>query len=759
MMTENEIINGFLANYDSNINTSNGFMGITLGVVVDTDDPLQMGRLRIFCPSLNDDVKKVQFVPWAIYASPFGGTINNKTYTRGVGGEQKAESEGAIAYGMWAIPELGAHVLVGCIDGDYRRRFWIACAPQHQETSTLHNGRWKWDDGKIEGPLTSTDKPVQPLYDNMKEAFQDKKKSPEWKSRIADYQATANRKDTSQIPNTKKKTYIDQTNADMIKSESDEWVKDTVGAHGYDWTGYKNYGAFLASRTVGISSPGLHSVVLDDRPFNNRIKIRTTTGHQLLLDDTNERIYLATNKGKSWVEMDSNGNIDIFSECRVSINASNDINFTAGKTIRLFAEEGIHLFAGHGISDKRTPLESPPYKGEIRIQSDNDLHILGQNVRMKAMRSMYHETGIDLYSKIGQSSYMDAENDINVRTITGNHVTSTAGSMYATSGADIKIFSQGKGSFSSFSDMEMHSFNGSTSVSAAHSTQIKAMSGDIGIEAGAISGSGNISHTTPNSQQTVGDSGISSVTSGKNSSESALHEIIVSPSGNTPNPPAGLAGPMLMGAGEKNKIIVGITDITFHSPLGTIINKTALNSQTFDVISDKVDETAVNLDILTKQVSELSAAIDSAVSGFIPPIVFDIACLDLSMFSSLPSIFLDLFPSLAALNAALALLGEVATTIEELASLLNGNTALLALLGLPTGLIFPSFGSSCTGIMNEFTGSITIEGADEFIPVPLRDLIHKIYVNNGDYGPNQPKSTETLPGTPPTPAPPVTGTI
>ena len=46
-------------------------IGMTLGVVVDTDDPLQMGRLRVFCPALNDNPKKLQHLPWAIYISPF----------------------------------------------------------------------------------------------------------------------------------------------------------------------------------------------------------------------------------------------------------------------------------------------------------------------------------------------------------------------------------------------------------------------------------------------------------------------------------------------------------------------------------------------------------------------------------------------------------------------------------------------------------------------------------------------------------------
>lgn len=746
-MLDEVLLADFMKSYSSGIN-SEGFTGITLGIVVDTDDPLQMGRLRIFCPSLNDDPKAAQYVPWAIYASPFSGSIDNSSYTRGVGGEQVAESKGAVHYGFWAIPDLGAHVLVGCVDGDYRRRFWMACVPQHQETGTLHNGRWKHNAGEIEGPLTSDDAPMQPLYNNLKEAFGDKKKSPEWKSRAADYQATAIRDDFNQVPNNKKEKYVDQTNKSMVDGESDEWIKDAIGSHGYDWTGFKNYGAFLASRTFGMSSPGMHAFVMDDRPFNSRMKFRTTTGHQILLDDTNERIYIATNQGKNWVEMDSNGNVDVYSENHVSINAAADINFTAGQTIRLFAEEGIHMFAGHGITEKRTPLDEAPFKGQIRIQSDNDLHVLAQNIRMKSMLSTFHETGMDLYRKVGQSSFMDVENDINIRTITGNHVMSTAGSILSTAETDVKIFSQGKSSYGSVGNTEMSSFSGSASMSASTDVQIKSMNSNIDMEAGSLSGSGNISQTTPNSQQTVGNDGISSLTSGKVSSESSLHETAVSASGHAPGDPP-------IDAASANKIVVSSSNINIDAALGTIVNKTILNSQTYDVLSDKVDEVVIAVDILTKQVFLISEAVDSAVGGFSPPVSFDIACLDGNMFGSLPSSVLDLFPTLGDLNAALVLLGFPPTTIEGMGDLLNGNAALLAALGLPSYLSIPSFDSSCVGIMDVFAGIISLDGAEEVAPIPLRQMLDGIFNNGADYGPPQPTPEVAPISPPPQPAPPI----
>src|SRR6266851_351372 len=75
-------------------------ISLTVGVVVDTDDPLQMGRLRIFCPSLNDDPKKLQHLPWASYVSPFGGVIDNSCFTRG-SDPNNCKTNGAVHYGFW----------------------------------------------------------------------------------------------------------------------------------------------------------------------------------------------------------------------------------------------------------------------------------------------------------------------------------------------------------------------------------------------------------------------------------------------------------------------------------------------------------------------------------------------------------------------------------------------------------------------------------------------------------------------------------
>lgn len=374
----NEAIDNLILDFIANSAEAGDLTHITevmsVGVVVDNDDPLQQGRLRIFCPSYNDDPKKLLHLPWAGYVSPVGGVINNQSYTRGH--IPRSETTiGPVHYGFWAIPEVGAHAIIACINGDPRRRIWLGCLPSHQETHTLGHGRFKHIDSEVQGPQSSTGGFIEPTATQLREAFGYQMGSAEWRTRAADYQITS----VKGAPASNKQEYIDSDNASMKTAEPDSWVDQKLGDHGYDWTGFKNLASFLASRVFSWSTPGFHSIQMDDRPFNSRIRIRTTGGSQIILDDTNERMYFSVSGGKSWIEMDASGNIDMFAERRLSIHSGKDINFSADESIRLKAGTYISMYAGE--MGGQTPLDSVPNTGEIRFHSANDMHMfVGNNL-------------------------------------------------------------------------------------------------------------------------------------------------------------------------------------------------------------------------------------------------------------------------------------------------------------------------------------------------------------------------------------------
>lgn len=529
--TQHSIIENFMKSYSTDGHgddiPAGMFGGITQGLVIDTDDPLQQGRLRIFCPNLNDNPKNIDSIPWAVYVSPFSGSINNDQFYRGVENTQ-ATSSGSLHYGLWAVLERGAHAVVGCFDGDPRRRFWMGAVPEHQQTNTIHNGRFKWnEDGTIEGPLTGDGSPLQPLYDNMLAAFDEQTDRPEFLSRVVEYQVTANSETVGEAPNSSN-SELDQENEQILENSPDEWTHPTLGAHGYDWSGFKKLGAHLASRVFGLSTPGMHAITMDDRPFNQRVRLRTTNGHQILMDDTNERIYIATAKGSTFLEMDQRGDIHVYGEQNISFNAEKNFNINADK-IRMYARRGIHGYCGsqYVLQDswqdeadpsaikRQDPLEVEPLDGEIRFHSSADFHIRSeQNIRQLSLKDTYMESNGNWYGKVDLSSFYQVHEEINIVVDTGDYSLSVMEkNLNETIQGNSKRFSYGTSAVASNGNSELMSFEGSMDMGAQGNVNVKSSSEDVTLQAmGNGSGQGNVQFRSPTSQLEVGNDGISGST-------------------------------------------------------------------------------------------------------------------------------------------------------------------------------------------------------------------------------------------------------
>jgi hypothetical protein len=106
------------------------------------------------------------------------------------------------------------------------------------------------------------------------------------------------------------------------------------------------------------------------------------------MDDTNERIYIATACGENWIELDQSGNIDVYSSNKVSINAKRGINLSSDEDVRITAGKGIHLVAGD----------------TIHAQAANDIHVkTSQNIRLEAGASFYTTATDQLHAKSGSN--------------------------------------------------------------------------------------------------------------------------------------------------------------------------------------------------------------------------------------------------------------------------------------------------------------------------------------------------------------------
>lgn len=336
-----------------------GHQTITVGQVVDTNDPQQMGRIRALCPAWGDTPEKlIRDIPWAAYVSPFAGTM-----TRMRRGPELEQTPAAVSYGMWNIPKVGSYVLIGCIDGHPGFRYWFGCLQPQLMTHTMPHGRFLWTEqqnGEPDGPVDSGENPIEPLYSNLTEQFTnnnsmvsgtptDPRRNIEWRSRGVDTQVAAIAASYVDLEDNVFSEVADHTFGQFITITQENGEPFTLEGPGYSISQFEPDTAYSGtvynydSNTYSWTTPGFHSISMDDRYWNSRMRFRTTAGNQILLDDTNERIYVSTAQGKTWVELDRVGNVDIYAERNVSVRAGGDINYSTDQTFRVKAKQGIHM--------------------------------------------------------------------------------------------------------------------------------------------------------------------------------------------------------------------------------------------------------------------------------------------------------------------------------------------------------------------------------------------------------------------------------
>ena len=81
-----------------------------------------------------------------------------------------------------------------------------------------------------------------------------------------------------------------------------------------------------------------------DTPYNEHFRIRTRTGHQLLFHNSEDLIYIGNSRGTAWIELTSDGKIDIYSEDSISVRTKNDFNF--------FCDRDFNLEVGRNFNTK-----------------------------------------------------------------------------------------------------------------------------------------------------------------------------------------------------------------------------------------------------------------------------------------------------------------------------------------------------------------------------------------------------------------------
>ena len=330
-----------------------------VGMVKDNADPAQHGRLKVYIPSIDSKDFNVVDLPWAIYCSPFGGTTAD--FPVGREGDKVA---GASSYGFWAIPKNGAQVLIGFLEGDPNIRFWMGCFFQPELNRTMPQS--------INNPPLSSEIDESGMWPqatmthyakNLGEAGLDPN-SKHWKTRGGFERSIS-------YPENKTKN----------KPTTDGYFPKPLEKGKSD------------SQSIALTSPGRHYISMHDVDEFCRMRFKTTAGSQIIMDDTNERIYISTAMGRNWIEIDEgSGKIYFYTAAKFNIHSENDLN--------LYSSENINI-----VAKKRVNIQSE--ERAVKIQSKMNTEILSTdaNVKIAASRDLHLKTSTDLLQQLSQKRH------------------------------------------------------------------------------------------------------------------------------------------------------------------------------------------------------------------------------------------------------------------------------------------------------------------------------------------------------------------
>jgi hypothetical protein len=124
-------------------------------------------------------------------------------------------------------------------------------------------------------------------------------------------------------------------------------------------------------------------------PHNELVRIRTRTGHQILLHNSEDLIYIGNAKGTAWIELTSNGKIDIFAADSISVHTKADMNF--------YADRDINMEAGRNVNIKST--------GNTNIESNNFKILAKQSGFITTTKDFHHNVLNDHYYNLGGNTH------------------------------------------------------------------------------------------------------------------------------------------------------------------------------------------------------------------------------------------------------------------------------------------------------------------------------------------------------------------
>lgn len=321
-----------------------------LGVVKNNIDPVRAGRLQVYISDFGaPDPEDSSSWVTVSYMTPFFGSTKPTSSETGFGSYIQNPS----SYGMWnSPPDIGSSVICIFINGDMNYGFWIGCAPEPEllqmvpaigavDNIVPNAGEAKSYGGAPRLPVTNINTNNASLSDSSGFLTQPKP--------VHSFQASI----------MAQQGLIRDPIRGPISSSAQRESPSRVG-WGVSTPGRPIYQGGYSDADIPeklkekpenlkvISRRGGHSLVMDDGDLIGRdqlIRLRTALGHQILMSDDGQTLFIIHSNGQSYIELGKEGTIDMYATNSVNIRTQGDLNLHADNNINLNAKKNLNVSA------------------------------------------------------------------------------------------------------------------------------------------------------------------------------------------------------------------------------------------------------------------------------------------------------------------------------------------------------------------------------------------------------------------------------
>lgn len=366
------------------------------GIITNHLDLTKQGMIEVsikFAVPGDPNIKE-QTVP-VRYVSPFAGN----TSVDFEGNDSTKYDDVQKSYGMWMVPpDIGTRVLVAFANSDFNQGYVIGYLFDEQQNFMVPGLAATKNTAATSDQLAKYKQSYLPVAESLKGTRKgntgpsvDKILRPihPFADRLLEQGLLADE--------------VRGTTTSSARREIPSYVFGISTPGPLDKNGPKKPLKANKASVAPVSRLGGSTFVMDDGDAdgnNELVRIRTRTGHQILLHNTKDLIYIGNARGTAWIELTGNGKIDIYAADSVSIHTEQDLNLRADRNINIEAGGNVNISSNMGL----------------QIESGAEFNLLAKydmNVKANNAFSLDAQAGINVKSNYDLN--LEASGNFNIK--------------------------------------------------------------------------------------------------------------------------------------------------------------------------------------------------------------------------------------------------------------------------------------------------------------------------------------------------------